>query len=267
MLEDNQQVPLFASETGAFVGKSIMVNHIEVGSTSLGKPIHSCTRAYLWGGHAYRRGIAHYLATSGVEVGKIQSLLRHSATSTTILRYLGKAMSHSSASLAQEAPLGSTLNTVRAEIKTLAAQLQAQQAAAAELRTIQAPLDLRLPTTLTPLLALPTTSQSSSSSDAMPERAAPPLSTHAFVVCARETPTEGKLHVRRPHEVGLTLCNWAFLASTWASVVQDIPSDVTLGTRDWCPRCAAHFTSGAQEELAGHSSSSNSQSTSSCIST
>jgi hypothetical protein len=50
----------------------------------------------LWGGHAYRRGIVHHLALSGVEVSRIQSLLRHSSTSKAILRYLGKSMAHSS---------------------------------------------------------------------------------------------------------------------------------------------------------------------------
>jgi hypothetical protein len=210
----------------------------------------------------------HYLATSGVEVRKILSLLRHSCTSTAIIRYLGKSMSHSSASLAEEAALGTTLKDVRAEIKTLAAQLQTQQAAAAALQKHQGPSDLRSATTTTPQLALATTSQSSSSSDAMPDKAVPPPSTHAFVVCTRETPTKGKLHVRRPHDGGITHCNWAFLASTWASVAQDIPSDVTLGTRDWCPRYANFGARGANEEMAGHSSSSsNSQSTSSSSST
>jgi hypothetical protein len=88
--------------------------------------------------------------------------------STTMLRFMEKAMFHSSASLAEEAALGSSLTTVRAAITTLAAQLQAQQAAAARWGTFQGPLDLRLTTTPTPLLALPTTCQSSS--DAMPER-------------------------------------------------------------------------------------------------
>jgi hypothetical protein len=66
----------------------------------------------------------------------------------------------------------------------------------------------------------------------------------------------------------LTCCNWAFLASTWASVAQDIPNDVALGTRDWCPRCATFYARSADEEPAGHyASSSSSQSTSSSSST
>jgi ribosomal protein S27AE len=73
---------------------------------------------------------------------------------------------------------------------------------------------------------------------------------------------KGKLHVRRPREGGLTCCSGAFLASTWASVVQDIPNDVTLGTRDWCPRCATFYARSADEDQAGRShSSTSSQST------
>jgi hypothetical protein len=129
----NQQVPLFPTESGNFITRENMVKHIELGAVSLGKPTHSRTGAYLWGGHACRRGIVHHLATSGVEVSKIQSLLRHSSTSTAIIRCLGKSMAHSSASLAEEAALGTTLKEVRAEIKTLAAQLRTQQAAATAL--------------------------------------------------------------------------------------------------------------------------------------
>jgi hypothetical protein len=62
-----------------------MVKHIELGASYLGKPTHSRAGAYLWGGHAYRRGIVRHLATSGVEVSKIQSLLRRSCTSTAII--------------------------------------------------------------------------------------------------------------------------------------------------------------------------------------
>jgi hypothetical protein len=60
-----------------FITKGNMVKHIELGATSLGKPTHSRTGAYLWGGHAYRRGILHHLASSGVEASRIQSLLQH----------------------------------------------------------------------------------------------------------------------------------------------------------------------------------------------
>jgi hypothetical protein len=87
-----------------------MVKHIELGAASLGKPTRSRIGAYLWGGHACRRGIVHHLATSGVEVSKIQSLLRRSCTSTAIVRYLGKSTAHSSASLAEEAALGTILS-------------------------------------------------------------------------------------------------------------------------------------------------------------
>jgi hypothetical protein len=56
-------------------------------------------------------------------------------------------------------PHSAEVNTVRAEIKTWAAQLHARQAAAAALRNNQGLLDLQSPTMLTPPLALPTTSQ------------------------------------------------------------------------------------------------------------
>jgi hypothetical protein len=71
--------------------------------------------------------------------------------------------------------------------------------------------------------------------------------------------------MHRPHDGGLRHCNWAFLTSTWANVVQDIQSDVDLGTRDWFPRCATYHQLGANEQKAGHSSSYNSQSTSSLV--
>jgi hypothetical protein len=59
----------------------------------------------------------------------------------------------------------------------------------------------------TPQCALPTTSQSSSSSDATPDRAVPPPSTRPFVVCTREMLAKEKLNVHRPHEGGSKHCN------------------------------------------------------------
>jgi DNA-binding transcriptional MerR regulator len=253
----NQQVPLFPTESGDFIAKKNMVKHIELGAASLGKPIRSRTGAYLWGGHAYRRGIIHHLAASGVEVSKIQSLLRHPCASTAIIRYLGKSMARSSASLAEEAALGTTLEALRAEIKTLAAQLKTQQAAATALQEQRGLPDFSSCATLSPL------QQSSSSTDNMQHATVPPTGAHAFVICTRETPAEGN-YARRPHDGGTTYSNWAFLASTWASVVQDIPNDATLGARDWCPRCATFFARSANEETAGrYKSSTNSESTSS----
>jgi hypothetical protein len=112
----NNRSHSFPTTTGDFISKANMVKRIEIGATSLGTTTHSRTRAYLRGGHAYRRGIVHHLALSGVEVSCTQSLLRYSSTSKAILRYLRKSMAHSSAGLAQDAALGSTLNSVRAEI-------------------------------------------------------------------------------------------------------------------------------------------------------
>jgi hypothetical protein len=54
-------------------------------------------------------------------------------------------------------------------------------------------------------------------------------------------------------------CNWAFLSSAWANVAQDIPSDVTLGARAWCPKCASCYSEGFREDLPEHSSSSDSR--------
>jgi hypothetical protein len=264
LLANNQQVPLFPTEMGDFITKANIVNHIELGATSVGEPTRSRAWADLWSGHAYRRGIVHYLALSGVQVSLIQSLLRRSSTSTAIIRCLGEAIVHSSASLAEEAALGTTLNSVRAEIETSAAQLRSQQIAASALQKQRGPPDLGGSTKTTQQDALATTTQSSSSNDKMPYATIPPASTRAFVVCTRETPMRGKLHVRRPHDGGITCCNWAFLASIWASVVQDIPKDVKLGARDWCPSCATFYARSADEEQTGRiESSSSSQSTSS----
>jgi hypothetical protein len=148
-LANKPQVPFFPAETGDFITKANMVKHIEIEATSLGEPTRSHTGAYLRGGHAYRSGIVHHLALSGVEV-----------------RYLGKSMAHSSAGLAEEAALGTTLNSVRAEIKTLAAQLRSKQIAAAALRKQRGPPDLGGPAETTQDHARATTSQSLQGQDA-----------------------------------------------------------------------------------------------------
>jgi hypothetical protein len=252
-LFDNQQVPLFPTESGKFITKANMVKHIELGAASLGKPTYSGTGAYLWGGHASRRGIVHHLATSGVEVSKIQSLLKHSCTSTAIIRYLGKSLAHSSAGLAEEAALGTTFKAVRAEIKALAAQLRTQQAIATALQEKRGPPDVISCSTPSPLPALATYSQSSSSTDNMHHAFVPPAGTHAFVICTM---------------VGQHTAIGPSSRQLWASVVQDIPNDVTLGIRDWCPRCAIFYARSENEDTAGHYEfSSNSQSTSSSSST
>jgi hypothetical protein len=163
-----------------------MVKHIEIGATSLGKPTHSRTGAYLRGGHAYRRGIVHHLALSGVEISRIQSLPRHSSTFKAILRYRGKSMAHSSAGLAEEVALGATFNSVRAEIKTLAAQLRSQQIAAAALQKQQGPPGISSLTTTAQCHPFPSTSQYLNNKDQLPHATIPPPSTHTFVVCARE---------------------------------------------------------------------------------
>jgi hypothetical protein len=75
-------------------------------------------------------------------VNRIQSLLRHSLTSTAIIHYLGKSMTGTSAGLAEEAALGATLKTVRSEIKALAAQLESQHIGASQLRRQQGLTDL-----------------------------------------------------------------------------------------------------------------------------
>jgi hypothetical protein len=262
-LANEQQVQLLPTTTGDFISTANMVTRVEIGATSLGKSTHGRAGAYLWGGHAYRRGIVHHLALSGVEVSRMQSLLRHSSTSKAILRYLGKSMARSSAGLAEEAALGTTLNSVRAEIKTLAAQLRSQQIAAAALQNQQRPTEISNLTATTQCHPCPTTSQYLNNRDQSLLTTIPPPTTLAFVVCAREILMK-QLHVRRPRESGVTYCNWAFLASTWASVAQDIRNDITLGTRDWCPRCAAFYIRSTNEDQAGRiDASSSSQSTNS----
>jgi hypothetical protein len=163
--------------------------------------------------------------------------------------------------------LGTTLKSVRAEIKALAAQLEAQQVAASHLDKQQGLADFACSNHDANQITTTSLSHSASSTDSMPHAAVPPPSTHACVVCTRTTPRQGKLRTHRPRDGVITHCNWAFLSSAWANVVQDIPNDVALGTRDWRPRCATYFARGANEDLAGHSSSSNSQSTSSSSST
>jgi hypothetical protein len=92
------------------------------------------------------------------------------------------------------------------KIKTFATRLQSQQTAAATLRVkISRPVRPSIAPHAT--CALPTTSQSSSSSDATPDRAVPPPNTHPFVVCTREMLAKAKLNVRRPHEGGSKRCN------------------------------------------------------------
>jgi cell division protein FtsX len=83
----------------------------------LGQPNQSLTGKDPWGGHAYRRGIVHYLARSGEQVSRIQSLLRLSSTSRAILKYMGTATLQSDSTLAEKAARRTTIVSVKAEIK------------------------------------------------------------------------------------------------------------------------------------------------------
>jgi hypothetical protein len=134
----------------------------------LGQPNQSLTGEDLWGGHAYRRGIVHYLTRSGEQVNSIQSLLRHAPTSRAIVKYMGTAILHSDSTLAEKAA------------RTSALQEQ------------QEPPEISSLTTTTQCQPLPSTSQSSNNLDQLPHATIPPPTTHAFVVCARETPTRRK---------------------------------------------------------------------------
>jgi hypothetical protein len=87
--------------------------------------------------------VVQFLARSGVDIQRIQALVRHS--SGAIIHCL--CMSHigASSTVAEEAALGRTFETERGEIRAMSAQLEAQRAEAARLISDADHMSIRMP--------------------------------------------------------------------------------------------------------------------------
>jgi len=122
---DRDDLPLFPDASGRFVSKAGMTGSIVEAARELGLPTVGHGGAELFGGHAWRRGGAQYLARAGVEIWRIQALARHS--SSAILGYIENAHIPALAGIAAEAAIGRSLAMVRHELEILKAQVASEK--------------------------------------------------------------------------------------------------------------------------------------------
>jgi hypothetical protein len=155
----------------------------------------------VWGGDSLRRGGAQYLATSGVDVWRIQALARHS--SSAIIGYIESLHAQQLGNLAAEATLGRDIKN-----RCAAFALPSPPSVGKPLNTHHPSRCLQPPT---PPPAPPTM---------------PPLSDFPSVLSAR---TGGRVHVRSKMR---TRRGWAWTRHEHAVLL----ADTDAGLR--CLRCA-----------------------------
>lgn len=271
--------PLFpASHSGdAVATKKAIVQTILNLAQGLNLPLHTLTGAARFTGHSFRVTGAIFLASSGIDVWRIQ--LHGRWGSDTVLKYvrlapLGK-------SLALEASLGRDLTEVRRAIldakATLASLAPAATTASTDLRSLSTDLDKTLISALGPVLSAPAPFLGAPQLDQILNtnvRGWHRLPDKSELLVANIGPPDysGKLHALRPPHLGWTgtlpaiadwaadpkaWCSWDFVAAgkraefhIWTE--EDIDSHSML-----CSRCFGN------EDLRKHKASSSSSSSSS----
>jgi hypothetical protein len=71
--------PIFPTMKGERASKTSMVAEISAAAGDLGETAVTRSGACRWGGHAWRRGAAHFLAAQGIQVLDIKRHARHSS--------------------------------------------------------------------------------------------------------------------------------------------------------------------------------------------
>lgn len=223
-----RDVPLWPTQAGAFPSKKAVVATIIEAAKVLGLRTTTPAGAESWGGHAFRRGGAQYLAKQGIDTWRIQALARHS--STAILKYLDEANLTSLRGLSTDAALGKSLDTVRAELAVLAAEARTSRAQVLTAR--QADSAAAAAVIVDPLVILP------------PD--GPPAGTkEQFVV---NTLPGGKAHVIHLSCGDMTYCRWQWKQSRHSLLAHSLDGFVP------CVRCQTR-RSAAQAQTADTSDS------------
>ena len=230
-------IPLWPTETGAFCTKKAVVETIVAAARLLGLRTTTPAGAAAWGGHAFRRGGAQYLAQQGIDVWRIQALARHS--STAILAYLEESNLASLKGLSTDAALGRSIESVRAELAVLTAEARSSRFQS---------MSICAPQATTAAQTAVFTSQDEVILPETPEVAG----SHEYVV---NTLPAGKVHIINPRCSHMTYCRWA-----WRDSKHHIVAKSPQGFRP-CIKCEAHRTAeGAQAAASSDSSPASSES-------
>ena len=235
---DDPAHPLFPDASGRFTTKAGMIGSIKGAALALDLPLVSNAGAELWGGHAWRRGGAQWLAVAGVEVWRIQALARHS--STAILGYLEGAHVQAMTGLAAEAAVGRDLSAVRTELAGLRAQVSAERVTLDSLSGGPRPgvnhslVQLAVEDVLPP-----------------PEPAMPAEENEGRWTYVSSTRKGGRVHTVSPTGGNVALCGWAYGFTGFFAVTADpFGPDPSRGA----PRCRRCVDRECGAEAAGASS-------------
>ena len=237
-------LPLFPTASGDFTTKIKMVEHIKAGAGLLGLPLLGHAGAELWGGHAWRRGGAIWLAQAGVEIWRIQALARHS--SCAILRYVEGAHVLAMSGIAAEAAVGRSLVAVRAELEALRAQLPDDRGPRDELLKPEPGGNALVPLAIEDVAQPPPPPPSGAPG---PSGGAP-ATRLSYVSSTRRG---GRVHTVDAGHGGLTLCGWLFQFTTHFVVSTSTKGPPHLPGTPRCARCAR-----GEAGVGGQSSSSDS---------
>ena len=77
-------VPLWPNARGEFCSKKAFIATIKTAAQQLGLRIRTPAGAEAWGGHAFRRGGAQFLAAQGIDTWRIQALARHLSNASSL---------------------------------------------------------------------------------------------------------------------------------------------------------------------------------------
>ncbi len=212
-LGERDTAPLWPDDQGSFCTKKAMIDTIVAAAKLLNLRIKTPAGAEAWGGHAFRRGGAQYLAQQGIDVWRIQALARHS--SNAIMGYLDEANLSSLKGLSTDVALGKSIDAVRTELAVLAAEARADKLA----RMVQPPAGACSPAHIAVVTA---------ADEIVPEDRPLADGHEKFVV---NTLPDGKLHIIHPQCAGMTYCRWQWKASKHA-----LPAHSPVGFAP-CMRC------------------------------
>ena len=213
-----ESLPLFPSANGNEVTKHAAVATVFKLVELLGSPTRDSLGCLLYGGHSFRTGGAHLLASRGVNPFKIQSLGRWK--SPLVIHYAGESMSSGVASdLRRAAPPDTAIPS--------------------DLRLFLDKLDSRLQALELPVLPTDPVGPTASAADALPP---PPVSLP--IVRNRETGAYHRIAHAAPDATSRrTVCGWHYEQRRFvrANDIVGHPrlGDIPTGTdfRSICPRC------------------------------
>ena len=247
---DDPSWPLFPDSSGGFVSKAGMVGSIVRAIEELGLPTTGHGGAELYGGHAWRRGGAQYLARAGVEIWRIQALARHS--SGAILGYIENAHIPALAGIAAEAALGRSLAAVRIELDLLREQVSREKLSLDMVSNRNEAGSGLVQLALTDVLSDHLGDEASSAGSEVAQAEGSDGSPRWVYVTS--TRAGGKVHTVSPSGGKRALCGWNFQISTFFEISSSPMGPDPDDAKPRCPRCAR------KEEGAGDAPSGESES-------